>query len=104
MATANINLNPKELTLRTNHVFVSVAEAFLAVRVVLRLFNVEATNGFAQWVYEMSDTLLSPLRNVFTAQSFSSDYVVDFVALFGMVAYMVLGLFVVTLVTRFSKH
>ena len=103
MAIANINVNPKELTLRTNHVFVTAAEAFLGARVVLRLFNVETTNGFVQWVQEMSNTLLSPLRNVFTTQSFTSDFVVDFVALFGMVAYMVLGLYVVSLVNRLSK-
>lgn len=101
---ANImNFDPKEWTVKANHAFVMLATGFLSLRVLLRFFDVSADNGFVLWVYEMSETLLTPLRNVFSAQIFESTYVVDFVALFGIVFYMVLGLVVLNLSNRLTR-
>ncbi|HVX23773.1 MAG TPA: YggT family protein [Candidatus Saccharimonadales bacterium] len=67
--------------------FVSVAELGLAVRFVLHFFAVDPTNGFAAWINNSTDALLTPFRSVFTSAPVGHPHYVDLSLLFVMAAY-----------------
>ncbi len=69
--------------------FLLASEFFLAVRVVLHFFAVNPTNGFAAWVFNSTDSLLTPFRSVFTGGVVGHPHYVDLQALFVMAAYAV---------------
>lgn len=92
---ATTEMDPKALTLKTTHGVVLLSEAALALRVVFKLFGAEAGGtGFVKWLYDTTDVLVSPLRNVFSVGA-DSQYALDFTALFAMLGYMVVGLLVI---------
>lgn len=72
--------------------FVGVAEIFLGLRVLLRLFGANASNGFVQWVYDSSSVLLQPFRGIFPTAEVAPGSVVDFSALFAMLVYALIGM------------
>ena len=102
MASRNINVNPKELTLNLGSVFVIAGEVVLALRFVLRLFGANSGNDFVSWVVEMSNPLLAPFRGIFPGAVFENQYVLEFSTLFAMLVYMVFGLFVMMVVERLA--
>lgn len=62
-------------------------EAFLAVRFILHFFAVDPTNGFATWIFNSTDTMMTPFRGVFTLSVAGNPHYVDFQTLFVMAAY-----------------
>ena len=80
------------------HFFVGVAELLLALRVVLRFFNSNPDASFVNWVYTATAPLLEPVRAVFTSTGVvERGWVIDYVAIFAMIFYAVLGYVVVGL-------
>lgn len=78
--------------------FVVIAELFLGLRVLLKLFGADSSNGFVQWVYNSSDVLLDPFRGIFPARELAEGSVIDFSALFAMLVYGLLGMVLIWLV------
>lgn len=72
--------------------FVAIAEIFLGLRVVLRLFGANSSNTFVQWIYDSSDVLLQPFRGIFPTAQINANSVVDFSALFAMLVYALVGM------------
>jgi hypothetical protein len=71
--------------------FLLVTELFLAVRFVLHFFAVNPTNGFAQWVFNSTNGIVTPFRGVFTQTIIGHPHYVDLVTLFVMAAYVVVA-------------
>lgn len=42
-----------------------IAEALLAVRIVLRLIGASAASGFVSWIYNLSQPLVTPFSSIF---------------------------------------
>lgn len=84
--------------------FTAVAEIFLGLRVILRLFGANPDVGFVQWVYNSSDALLQPFRGIFPTKAIAPDHVVDFSALFAMLVYGLIGMAFLSLVTWLTPH
>lgn len=72
--------------------FVAIAEIFLGLRVLLRLFGANSSNAFVQWVYDSSSVLLQPFRGIFPTAEVAPGSVVDFSALFAMLVYGLIGM------------
>lgn len=70
--------------------FVGLAEICLALRIIFRLFAANNVQ-FVDWVYQTSDTLLSPFRGIFPSSNIGNGHVLDFTALFGMLIYALFG-------------
>ena len=100
----NIQLtSPKDMAKTSIEWFVGLVVLVLAVRFLFHLFGATAgSEGFVSWLYETSGVLLQPFRSVFSHAATSSKYVLDFPALFAMVAYMALGNVAMGLVDRWS--
>ena len=79
-------------------VFISIAEAILGLRVIFRLFAANANNSFVHWIYQTSDTLMSPFRGIFPQVNISNGHVLDISALFAMLVWAVVGYLILALI------
>jgi len=68
---------------------VALAEVVIGLRFILRLLGASSQAPFSRWVYDMSDTLLSPFRGIFTSPAIDGGFVIDFTALFAIVIYAI---------------
>jgi len=75
--------------------FVALASLMLALRAVLVLFAADAHASFVHWIYQVSGNLLQPFREVFAASKPDSGHLLDFAALFAIVAYVFIGYWLV---------
>ena len=78
-------------------IFFGLAEIILGLRVIFRLFAANGFNSFVNWIYQTSDTLISPFRGIFPSVNFSHGYVLDISALFAMLIYAVVGYLILAL-------
>jgi YGGT family len=69
--------------------FLLASEFFLAVRFVLHFFAVNPANGFAAWVFNSTNSLMTPFRGVFTGGVAGHPHYVDLQTLFVMAAYAI---------------
>ena len=79
--------------------FLALVEIFLGLRVILRLFAANPHNGFVQWIYDSSTTLMDPFRGIFHSLVIGTNHVVDFSAIFAMVVYGLIALAFAALVS-----
>jgi uncharacterized protein YggT (Ycf19 family) len=84
--------------------FIALAELFLGLRVILRLFAANPDVQFVQWIYNSSDVLLSPFRGIFPTTTIAPDHLLDFSALFAMVVYGLIGLALLALINLLVPH
>ena len=74
------------------NLFLFLAETLLLVRVIVKFFFTTAGGGFVHWVYSTTDVLLTPFRGVFANPTATpGNWHVDWVALFAMAVYGVVG-------------
>lgn len=85
------------------HLAVGIAEAILALRIVLRLFDANPLTPFVHWIYTTSETLLFPFRGVFPSGVIGRGYVLDFTALFALIIYAIAGAFLVFVVRQLEQ-
>jgi uncharacterized protein YggT (Ycf19 family) len=84
-------MRPGLFVQRLIDIFVTIAEAILAFRVIFRLFNANNTASFVSWIYDTSDTLMAPFRGIFPPQEIVRGHVLDVSALFAMLMYALIG-------------
>jgi len=80
-----------------------LAELFLGLRFILKLFGANAGNEFVNWIYETSSAILDPFRGIFPTQVFKSTFVVEFSTLFAIIIYAIIAMlfiYVIELITR----
>jgi hypothetical protein len=83
-----------------SNLFLTLAEVLLLVRVVLKFFFTTASGGFVHWAYATTNVLLEPFRGVFPNPTTTpTNWHVDWVALFAMMVYAVVGGLLIGLVT-----
>jgi uncharacterized protein YggT (Ycf19 family) len=80
------------------YVVFSLAEAFLGLRLILKLFGANSGNGFVSWIYDTSDTILEPFRGIFPVQVFKSTYVLEFSTIFAMIIYAVIAMLLIYII------
>lgn len=80
-------------------VVVTLVEASLALRIILKLFAASRTAPFVQWVYETTEPLLAPFSGMFPSPSVSGGMVLEFSALFALIVYAFVGYLITQIVT-----
>ena len=83
--------------------FLLVTEVFLAIRFVLHFFAVNPHNGFAQWVFNSTDGIMTPFRGVFTQTVAGHPHYVDVVTLFVMASYAVTAVVLAAVIGYFHE-
>jgi len=79
-----------------------IAEFFLGVRFLLKLFGASPGADFVNWIYITSQTLLDPFRGAFPATSVENGSILEFSTLFAIVIYALVGYFILELVDFFE--
>jgi len=69
-----------------------LAELFLGVRFILKLFGANAGNCFVNWIYETSSTVLDPFRGIFPTQVFKGLFVIEFSTRFAIIIYALIAM------------
>ena len=88
---------PGVFVLQLVNVLVGIIEAAFAVRIILELIGASPSAPFIAWVYGVTGSMLGPFVGAFPNLSLGGGYVVDVVALLGMVVYAVVGWIIIQL-------
>jgi len=80
-----------------------LAELFLTVRFVLHFFAVNPHNGFAQWIFNSTNSIMTPFRGVFTQTIVGHPHYVDLETLFVMAVYAVVAVILGALIGYFHE-
>jgi len=83
--------------------FVGIAELILGLRVLFLLLSANPNSGFVNWIYKTSDSLISPFRGIFNAQTIGRGHILDVSALLAMIIYALFGYVLVSLVHVLSN-
>ncbi len=78
------------LLLLTRFIF-AFAEFVIGMRIILKLFGASPRASFVTWVYENSAPLLQPFMGMFPSPALTSRFVIEFSALFALLAYAFIG-------------
>jgi hypothetical protein len=84
-----------------------LAELFLGLRFILKLFGANAGNDLVNWVYETSGAVLDPFRGIFPTQVFKSTFVIEFSTIFAMIIYAIIAMllvYIIELITHPVTH
>ncbi|MDB5179969.1 MAG: hypothetical protein JWN12_601 [Candidatus Saccharibacteria bacterium] len=80
-----------------------LAELFLGLRFILKLFGANAGNDFVNWIYQTSGAILDPFRTIFPTEVFKSSFVIEFSTLFAIIIYGLIALLLVYIVDLISR-
>lgn len=76
------------------NVLLDIAETLLVLRFVFRLFAANAANAIVRLLYNLTDPLIAPFRNIF-ANWTRDGMVIEWSVVIAMVAYALLALLIV---------
>lgn len=77
---------------------ITLVAALLGLRIVLKLFGANETNGVVQAMYAISQPLIAPFVGIFPSLELEQGYVLEFATVFALVLYAVLAHILTTLV------
>lgn len=80
-----------------------VIEFFLGFRFLFRLFGANETAPFVRWLYDTTEPLLNPFRNMFPAPRLEGVYVVEFTTLVALLIYMLAGYLIYALIASIRR-
>ncbi len=75
-----------------------VVEFLIGLRLVLKLFGASTQAPFVVWVYETTAPLLSPFQGMFPNPVLTDGLILEFSALFALIAYALLSYLLSTLI------
>lgn len=70
---------------------IGLAEFLIGLRVILKLLGAGISAPFVQWVYQTSDSLLTPFLGMFPTSTLPEGFTIEFSALFGLIVYAFIG-------------
>lgn len=68
-----------------------IIQTLLGLRIILQLFGASATAPFVQWIYQTTQPLVSPFIGMFPSPEIESGFVIEFSAIFALLAYAILA-------------
>ncbi len=90
-----------DILIRLLNLFLGLVSFFLIIRFALRLLAANPATPFVSWVYDVSGTLMSPFRGIFTnptVPTVNGQAVFDIVALVTFLFYALLVYFLIALI------
>lgn len=77
--------------LSLTNLVIGLAELLIGLRVLLKFFGANPVAPFVSWVYQTSDSLLSPFQGMFPVTHLPVGFTIEFSALFGLLIYALFG-------------
>lgn len=94
-----MNLRLYELLKTIVNMVLSVITFFLVTRIVLRFFSTNPSTPFVGWVFDISSFLMQPFANI-APNIITQTGVLDIVATVSLLAYLIAGYFLLSLIER----
>jgi uncharacterized protein YggT (Ycf19 family) len=85
------------------HSIFAIAELVLSFRIILKLFGANKAAPFVNWVYETSEPLLYPFKDIFPSPKLNGLFVLEFSALFALLVYSLLAYVLTQLIGKLSR-
>ena len=85
------------------NIIIGIAQFFLGLRVILKLFGASSTAPFVQWVYHTSQSLLYPFEGIFPTTTLDGRFIIEFSALFAFIIYTLVGYFLSQLLLMIER-
>lgn len=85
------------------NIIIGIAQFFLGIRIILKLFGASATAPFVQWIYTTSDSLLYPFEGIFPTTTLDGRFIIEFSALFALIIYTLVGYFLIQLLFMIER-
>jgi YggT family protein len=79
----------------------SFVEGLLGIRFVLKLFGASTRSTFVSWVFQNTEPLLNPFKNMFPSPALSG-FAIEFSTLFALIIYALIGFVAVQAVEALS--
>lgn len=83
--------------------FTGVIGVLLGFRIIMMLFGASTSAAFTMWVYENTDSLVSPFVGIFPSPTLAGTFQLDTAAIFAVIVYSVAGLMLSELVNFLDK-
>lgn len=84
-------------------IILGIIEFFLGFRFLFKLFGANANTPFVRWLYDTTEPLLNPFRNMFPAPKIEGVYTVEFTTLVALLIYMLVGYLILELVSAIVR-
>ena len=81
---------PKLIAILINLV-TGLIEGLLGLRIILKLFGASTVAPFVRWMYETTDSLLTPFSGMFPAPKLTDGFLIEFSVLFALIIYATIG-------------
>lgn len=78
---------------------VGVIELLLVLRFTFKLFGANVAAPFVRWLYETTQPLLNPFRNIFPAPQFEGRFLIEFTTLVAIIVYMLFAYLILELIS-----
>ncbi len=91
-------LSPSGIALGIVNFVIGLAEILIGLRIILKLFGANVNAEFVSWIYDTTQPLLQPFIGMFPAPAIEGAYVIEFSALFALLIYALIGVFLIELI------
>lgn len=81
-----------------------IIEIFLGLRFIFRLLDANPRAPFVAWLYQNTQPLLNPFRNIFPTPRLAHGYVLEFSTLVALIVYMFAGYLLLELVAAIRGY
>lgn len=81
---------------------VGIIESLISLRVLLKFLGANQVAPFVRWVYETTQPLLRPFEGMFPTPRVEGGFVLEFSALFAIVAYAIAGYLLIEIIGLFE--
>ncbi len=86
------------------NLIVTLIEALLAMRIILRFLGANRETPFVRWVYDNSDPLIAPFRGIFPNPVIESQFVIEFSTIFALIIYAFIGYLIIEVVEFLNQR
>jgi uncharacterized protein YggT (Ycf19 family) len=81
-------------------IVLGVIEFFIGLRLVLRFFGANPKTPFVEWIYDTSNPLVAPFRDMFPSAKVGAMFTVEFNALIAVLFYIFIAHIFLSLAER----
>lgn len=91
-----------EFFVRFTNFVLGIIETLLGLRFIFRLFAANSTAPFVNWLYDVTDVLISPFRGIFASPVLEGRSIFDITTLIAMIIYALAFALILYLFDLFS--
>jgi uncharacterized protein YggT (Ycf19 family) len=87
-----------EFLLSITYTILGFVSILLLFRIVLRLFGASTAAPFVNWIYDTTESLISPFVGMFPAPTIDGTFVIEFSAIFALLVYVLIAFFIESII------